>query len=151
MKTVMIDNMKILEEKKNKLELKIKEYKRKKDNRKRRAKHLIEVGALLEIVGIDQENKNTLLGYLIKYKDNTEEDKIILTNLGKELFKKRKFEKDLKKKNLKRNINSLEILELLKISQKNDIFSIITKEFKKKLLEQLTFEEYLILIKRFKL
>lgn len=151
MKTVMKDKteLEILEEKKEKLDLKIKQHKRTQSNRKLRARHLIEVGALLEVAEIDQENKNTLLGYFINYKKISSEEKEILKIQGKELLEKRKLERVSKKEKLKRSLTNIEIQELLKLSQTNNIFEIITKEFKKKLLEQLTFEEYQILIKRF--
>ncbi|MGL4510739.1 conjugal transfer protein TraD [Cetobacterium sp.] len=151
MKTVMKDKteLEILEEKKEKLDLKIKQHKRTQSNRKLRARHLIEVGALLEVAEIDQENKNTLLGYFINYKKMSKEEKEILKIQGKELLEKRKLERVSKKEKLKRSLTNIEIQELLKLSQTNNIFEVITKEFKKKLLEQLTFEEYQILIKRF--
>ena len=92
MKTVMKDKteLEILEEKKEKLDLKIKQHKRTQSNRKLRARHLIEVGALLEVAEIDQENKNTLLGYFINYKKISNEEKNCLKRENLKEFLKKK-------------------------------------------------------------
>lgn len=151
MKTQMKDKTKLelLEEQQEKLALTIKQHKRSQSNRKIRARHLIEVGALLEVAKIDEENKNILLGYFLNYKNLSNEEKQILEILGKELLDQRKLEREQKKKKLNRSLTEVEIKELLLLSQKHNIFEIITRDFKKKLLEHLTFEEYQILTKKF--
>ena len=43
-------------------------------SRRERARHLILVGALLEMAGIDEEDPATLLGYFLQYKYSSDAD-----------------------------------------------------------------------------
>lgn len=58
--------------------------------RKKRAKHLIEVGALLEIAGIDNIDRDILLGYFLAFHKVKERNIKILKKMGIAEFKKRK-------------------------------------------------------------
>ena len=135
--------LEVLEKKAKKLQLEITKHKRKQNNRKLRARHLIQVGALLEIAEIDNEEKNILLGYFLKYQTLNSFEKDILYDSGKKELEKR--EKDRKEKKDNISITKEEISILLELSKEHNIFEIITKEFHKKLLENLTKKEFQIL------
>ena len=135
--------LEVLEKKAKKLQLEITKHKRKQNNRKLRARHLIQVGALLEIAEIDNEEKNILFGYFLKYKTLNSFEKDILYDSGKKELEKR--EKDRKEKKDNISITKEEISILLELSKEHNIFEIITKEFHKKLLENLTKKEFQIL------
>ena len=135
--------LEVLEKKAKKLQLEITKHKRKQNNRKLRARHLIQVGALLEIAEIDNEEKNILLGYFLKYQTLNSFEKDILYDSGKKELEKR--EKDRKEKKDNISITKEEISILLELSKEHNIFEIITKEFHKKLLENLTKNEFQIL------
>lgn len=99
-----------LEKKIKKLEQELKKFKSNKKNEKRRkrAHHLIKVGALLEIAEIDKEDKNTLLGYFLRYSKLSKNDKINLKVNGLIKLETRKRERermkeDGKKRVIKRN------------------------------------------------
>ena len=139
--------LKELEEKKNKFKIlnnKINKINRKEENytknqeRKKRVHKLIKLGVLFEMLNLEDEEKDTLVGFLINFKKLTLDQKEILKNRGKIFFEKRKKIIEISKE---------QIMELLKIyNQKNlDLMVIIKKEFNKNSLENLTFEEYLVL------
>lgn len=52
----------------------------------KRASHLIQKGALLEIAGIDQEDNNLLLGYFLWLNKISDEKKEKLIEQGKKFF-----------------------------------------------------------------
>jgi predicted nuclease with TOPRIM domain len=139
--------LKELEEKKNKFKIlnnKINKINKKEENytknqeRKKRVHKLIQLGVLFEMLNLEDEEKDTLIGFLINFKKLTLDQKEILKNKGKIFFEKRKKIIEISKE---------QIMELLKIyNQKNlDLMVIIKKEFNKNSLENLTFEEYLVL------
>ena len=61
-------------------------------SRRERARHLILVGALLEMAGIDEEDPATLLGYFLQYKYSSDVDKYQFQ--GFEVMKERNEEKE---------------------------------------------------------
>lgn len=136
-----------LEKKAKKLQQEIVIHKRKQNNRKLRARHLIEIGALLEIAKIDIENKNILLGYCLEFQKLSEDQKKQLFKIGKLEFEKRAKERINKKNDSL--INQEELNSLLKLSKTYNIFEMITKEFNKKLLENLTKKEYSLILKKY--
>lgn len=119
--------------------------------KKERVHKLIKLGALFEILGIDQEKHEVLLGFLDNYKNLLPEEKIKFYNNGKEIFIKRKEEKEIKKK---WSPSKNEILYLLQISMENkalrDCVSEIYKRYKKKTFEELTKNEYDTLLQYYK-
>lgn len=58
--------------------------------RKKRAAHLIQKGALLEIAGIDNVDSEILLGYLLWFKDVPKEKLEMLKARGRNEFNRRK-------------------------------------------------------------
>lgn len=136
-----------LEKKAKKLQQEIVIHKRKQSNRKLRARHLIEIGALLEIAKIDFEDKNILLGYCLEFQKLSEDQKKQLFKIGKLEFEKRAKERINKKNDSL--INQEELNSLLKLSKTYNIFEMITKEFNKKLLENLTKKEYSLILKKY--
>ncbi|EEO40273.1 MULTISPECIES: conjugal transfer protein TraD [Fusobacterium] len=75
----------------NFLEKKIKrnKFKTSLDKRKERAHNLIVKGALLEMLGLEKENNEVILGFLSTFSKN-EEKQEYYKKIGKELFKKLK-------------------------------------------------------------
>lgn len=59
------------------------------DKRKERAHNLIVKGALLEMLGLDKENNEVILGFLSTFPKD-EEKKEFYKKIGKELFEKLK-------------------------------------------------------------
>lgn len=119
--------------------------------KKERAHRLIKLGALFEILGIDQENQEALLGFLNNYKNLLPEEKIKCYNNGKIIFLKRKEDKEINKK---WSPSKEDILYLLQISMENknlkDCISEIYKRYKKKTFEELTKDEYDFLLQYYK-
>lgn len=137
----MKDKIAVLEEKLMKVNLKLRKYNRESTNpRKARAKHLIEIGALLEIAEVDQEDKGMLLGYFLNLKNYNAEERKKMKIVGDKVLNQRK-EKKL--------IGEKEIQELLKLSKEKNIFETIVKDFKKKLLEELTIKEYRMILDKY--
>lgn len=145
----MKDKIADLEEKLVKVNLKLRKYNRERINpRKARAKHLIEIGALLEIAEIDQEDKGLLLGYFLNLKNSNDEERKKMKGVGDKVLNQRKVEREQKKKE-KQLIGEKEIQELLKLSKEKNIFETIVNDFKKKLLEELTIKEYRIILDKY--
>ena len=63
-------------------------------SRRERARHLILVGALLEMAGIDEEDPATLLGYFLQYKYSSDTDLDKYQFQGFEVMKERNEEKE---------------------------------------------------------
>ncbi|GAA6326349.1 hypothetical protein F350042L8_34470 [Fusobacterium ulcerans] len=142
----MKDKIAALEEKLMKVNLRLRKYNRESTNpRKARAKHLIEIGALLEIAEIDQEDKGMLLGYFLNLKNYNAEERKKMKIVGDKVLNQRKEEREQRKK----LIGEKEIQELLKLSKEKNIFETIVNEFKKKLLEELTIKEYRIILDKY--
>ena len=90
-------NNEIEKSKKKIISLKQKYRNQSNKSRRERARHLILVGALLEIAGIDEEDPATLLGYFLQYKYSSEIDLDKYQFQGFEVMKKRNEEKEKKK------------------------------------------------------
>ncbi|MDU1912670.1 conjugal transfer protein TraD [Fusobacterium sp.] len=142
----MKDKIAVLEEKLMKVNLKLRKYNREGINpRKARAKHLIEIGALLEIAEIDQEDKGMLLGYFLNLKNYNAEERKKMKIVGDILLNQRKEDREQRRK----LIGEKEIQELLELSKEKNIFETIVNDFKKKLLEELTIKEYRIILDKY--
>ena len=110
----MKDKIAALEEKLMKVNLKLRKYNREGINpRKARAKHLIEIGALLEIAEIAQEDKGMLLGYFLNLKNYNAEERKKMKIVGDILLNQRKEDREQRRK----LIGEKEIQELLKLSK----------------------------------
>lgn len=142
----MKDKIAALEEKLMKVNLKLRKCNREGINpRKARAKHLIEIGALLEIAEIDQEDKGMLLGYFLNLKNYNAEERKKMKAVGNILLNQRKEDREQRRK----LIGKKEIQELLELSKEKNIFETIVNDFKKKLLEELTIKEYRIILDKY--
>lgn len=116
------------------------------EKRRKRARHLINIGALFEIIEISNEPYEALLGFVLEYKNEFIKNKSKFYEKGKKILEERKIKREENKKNIEM-ISSNEIKELLSlelITQINYV-AIMQEKFNKKLLEQLTHEEYLFL------
>lgn len=92
-----------IEKSKNKIiSLKQKYRNQSEKSRRERARHLILVGALLEMAGIDKEDPATLLGYFLQYKYSSDTDFDKYQFQGFEVMKERNEEKE--KRRLQRKI-----------------------------------------------
>lgn len=65
--------------------------------RRERARHLILVGALLEMAGIDEEDPATLLGYFLQFKNLNEIELDSCQFKGLEMMRERNEEKEQKR------------------------------------------------------
>ena len=113
------------------------------DKRRKRNHDLIMRGALFETVGLIMETPEALLGFLM---DNLE-----LYEVNKEKYFKIGFkELEERKRSTTKMVGDEEIKELLDImlvmkDKEIDIGLIMQKKFKKRLFEQLSYEEFLVL------
>lgn len=113
------------------------------DKRRKRNHDLIMRGALFETVGLIKETPEALLGFLM---DNLE-----LYEVNKEKYFKIGFtELDARKRTSVKMVGDKEIKELLDImlilkDKDIDIVTVMQEKFKKKLLEQLSYDEFLVL------
>lgn len=116
------------------------------DKRRKRARHLINIGALFEIIEISHEPYEALLGFILEYKKEFIKNKSKFYEEGKKILEERKNKREQNKKNIEM-INSNEIKELLSLELVTQInyVAIMQEKFNKKLLEQLTHEEFLFL------
>ena len=105
------EEKKLLEEKikylknrkrKNELEKKLNGNDKK---RKERAHHLISIGGLLQVAKIDNEDKDILLGFFLKFHRLTKEEKEDCKFLGQMEFRKRAKEKE--KENFQKKIEKI--------------------------------------------
>ena len=115
--------------------------------RKERTHKLIKLGALFEISDLMEVSETTLLGYLLCLKNKENLEKLdYWDNLGSKTMADRIHLKALKKKKQVENktFTHSDILELLKKSQEKNIniIAIAQKNFKKNLLENLTYKEF---------
>lgn len=151
----MKTKIQLLEEKKEKLEKKIKKYQREskiqafRDKtlaRKERAYKLIKLGALFEICSLLEEDHRSLLGYLSEYKNLSKEQKENFFNIGAAILEERKknHSKKTKKNTNNKSVDIEQIKNLIKLAkEKNvDVVKEMQAKFKKKLLEHLTIAEY---------
>ena len=95
-------NIEIEKSEKKIISLKQKYRNQSQKSRRERARHLIMVGALLEMSGIDEEDPATLLGYFLQYKYLSDEDLDKCQFQGFEVMKKRNEEKE--KRRLQRRL-----------------------------------------------
>lgn len=115
------------------------------DKRRKRNHDLIMRGALFEIVGLIMEAPEALLGFLM---DNLE-----LYETNKEKYFKIGFkELEKRKRTTAKLVGDEEIKELLGImlvmkDKEIDIVTVMQEKFKKKLFEQLSYDEYIVLKK----
>lgn len=116
------------------------------DKRKKRARHLINLGALFEIIGISDEPYEALLGFILFHKNDYLKNKASFYSEGGKVLEERQIRREQKKKEIKL-INSDEIKELLTLETITQInyVAIMQEKFKKKLFEQLSYEEFLFL------
>ncbi|MCF0171873.1 MAG: conjugal transfer protein TraD [Fusobacterium varium] len=115
--------------------------------RKERAHKLIKLGALFEIAELMEVSEKRLLGYLLAFNDVQNIEKLEhWDQLGSEKMVERIQKRELKKKkdNQEQTFTHNDILNLLKqANEKNiDIVKISQKNFKKNLLENLTYREF---------
>lgn len=115
--------------------------------RKERAHKLIKLGALFEIAELMEVSEKRLLGYLLAFNDEQNIEKLeYWDQLGSEKMVERIQKRELKKKkdNQEQTFTHSDILNLLKqANEKNiDIVKISQKNFKKNLLENLTYREF---------
>lgn len=151
----MKTNLDILEEKKRRLEQKIKKYERESKiqtftlntlARKERAYKLIKLGALFEICNLIEVDHRSLLGYLSKYNSYSEKEKKEFLDIGENILEERKKNRHKKIKNdnqNNKNVDIKDIISLIKLAKEKDIDIILEmqEKFNKKLLEHLTFKE----------
>lgn len=136
-------------ERKDKIEISEIRSKETTEKRRKRARHLINLGALFEIIEISNEPYEALLGFILFHKNDYLKNKSNFYSEGKKVLEERQNRKEQTNKKINL-INSDEIKELLNISlslkEKNiDIVSIMQEKFKKKLFEQLSYEEFIFL------
>lgn len=117
-----------------------------KEKRRKRARNLIMLGALFEIESLDKENGEALLGFLHENKDIFLKNRDRYFEIGKEILEKRK---DLKTQE-SNEIGKEEIKELLELvnifkSKNQDLGVFIQEKFRKKLFQDLTFNELKII------
>lgn len=115
--------------------------------RKERAHKLIKLGALFEIAELMEVSEKKLLGYLLAFNNEQNTEKLeYWDQLGSEKMVERIQKRELKKKkdNQEQTFTHNDILNLLKqANEKNiDIVKISQKNFKKNLLENLTYREF---------
>lgn len=115
--------------------------------RKERAHKLIKLGALFEIAELMEVSEKRLLGYLLAFNNEQNTEKLeYWDQLGSEKMVERIQKRELKKKkdNQEQTFTHSDILNLLKqANEKNiDIVKISQKNFKKNLLENLTYREF---------
>lgn len=119
--------------------------------RKERAHKLIKLGALFEISDLMEVSESILLGYLLCFKNYENPENLkYWNNLGsnkmiERLNRKQKVKKELPKKDV--NFTHQDILCLLKdANSKNiNIINIAQKNFKKNILENLSYEQFMFL------
>ncbi len=146
--------------KKNKLEAKINKINRNiaieksKNNeqkRKERTHKLIKLGALFEISELLSIQEECLLGYLLLFPKNNLDDLIRFKELGSkkmiERIQNRENKKNKKNKNLsysEKTFSQSDIITLFQISkEKNiDVVRLAQENFKKNLIENLTYNEF---------
>ena len=110
--------------------------------RKERAHKLIQLGVLFEMLELDTEDKEALLGYLKGFKTLTKDKKKEFKEEGHIFFNNR----DKKpSKRTTRAINKVELQHLLEVfsKEKEDPFPVIQKKYKINLLEKLNHHQYL--------
>ena len=116
------------------------------EKRRKRARNLIMLGALFEIENLDQESGEALLGFLHENKEIFFKNRDKYIEIGESILEKRK--------NLKKQENNMvgkeeikELLELVNIfkSKNQDLGVYIQEKFKKKLLQDLTINEFKII------
>lgn len=113
------------------------------DKRRKRNHDLIMRGALFETVGLIMETPEALLGFLMDNLELYEENK-------EKYFKIGFTELEERKRTTTKMVGDEEIKELLEImlvlkDKGIDILSVMQEKFKKKLLEQLSYDEFLLL------
>ncbi|MGL4788355.1 MAG: hypothetical protein ACRCWZ_01215 [Cetobacterium sp.] len=143
-------NMKIQDtkEKLQKLERdkKIRSNYEKRENRRKRARNLIMLGALFEIENLHRENASTLLGFIHENKDLFFKNRDRYFEIGEKILEARK---NLKTGEIK-EVGEWEIKELLELvsifkSKNKDLGVFIQEKFKKKLFQDLTVNEFKII------
>lgn len=113
------------------------------DKRRKRNHDLIMRGALFETVGLIMETPEALLGFLIDNLELYEENKEKYFKIGIRELEKRK-------RTTAKIVGDKEIKELLEImlvlkDKGIDIVSVMQEKFKKRLFEQLSYDEFLVL------
>ena len=117
-----------------------------KDKRRKRARHLIMLGALFEIEDLDKENAAILLGFLHENKDNILKNKHRYLEVGERILNSRKNIKIEENKEVGKDEMKelLELVNIFKIKNK-DLGAFIQEKFNKKLFQNITIAELKII------
>ena len=129
--------------------LKIKKSRFSQEERKKRTRNLIILGANFEILGYEKEDTRVILGFLKENIEKIKQNREYYKCIGEQILEERRKKEVILSKNT-REITSDELKELLVLSKEFDIYTYIQVEFKKTLWEKLTLEEFMKLKKHFK-
>lgn len=136
---------KIKETQKKIKELENLDYKNfKKEERKERAYNLILAGTIFEKVDLLKDTfkkREEFIGYLLEYKELSDEKKIDLKKKGILFLENKKIKKNEEDNSISNDEIKI-LLEIIKNKKEIDIFFMIQKKYKKNLLERLTKKEF---------
>ncbi|MEG2609383.1 MAG: conjugal transfer protein TraD [Bacilli bacterium] len=128
----------------------IENFKSNEKKRKQRAHQLIQLGTLFEITELLEVKPHVLLGYLANFPKENLLRHDEFEELGSEIMRERILEREKKKKKKQEKYQVLEISEIKELlnlgREKNiDVVFLAQENFKKKLLENLTRNQFEIL------
>lgn len=116
------------------------------EQRKKRTRNLIILGANFEILGYEKEHTATILGFLKENIHLINEKRAYYKNIGEKILEERSKEKE---NNSNQQITTKELKELMNLSKTHNISNFIQKKFNKSLWETLTFKEFETIIEFF--
>lgn len=128
-----------------KMDIQLKELTKKEQAKKRDSLKIFRIGSLARILDIQNEDIETLLGYLSFYSAMTDEKKSQCKNIGKKILADRKAQRILEKYN--ENLSNHQIKKMKENPNQSLISKFIKDEFNKNLIEDLTRTEYKMLNK----
>ena len=128
-----------------KMDIQIKELLKKEQAKKKDNLKIFRIGSLARILDIQNEDIETLLGYLSFYSEMTNEKKFNCKNIGKKILEDRKAQRVLEKYN--ENLSDHQIKKIKENPNQSLISKFIKDEFNKNLIEDLTKTEYKMLSK----
>jgi|GEM_PF-7072320 len=120
----------------DKLEEKIRKKTREESARKKNNFHLFRIGSLAKIVNIENEDIETLLGYLSLYSNMDAKEKANCKKLGIQILDDRKAQRILDKHSEK--ISETQINKIKENPNQDIISKFIKDEFNKKIIEDLS-------------
>lgn len=128
-----------------KMDIQIKELVKKEQAKKKDNLKIFIIGSLARILDIQNEDIETLLGYLSSYSEMTDEEKSQCKNIGKKILEDRKTQRVLEK--YSENLSDHQIKKIKENPNQSLISKFIKDEFNKNLIEDLTKTEYKMLSK----